>query len=151
LLTVIACPECDAPAEVTERFCLPGTDGPVQHVALSCAAGHQVRIAADRLPAPAREQLAGRDTGTKPRSGHHLCIHCMTNPAGFWVSRRGSQVVRRPWCLTCCQGLDPDLYDIVRFDAPKEPSRAEASSRWPARMNVLARWVRRGVPGRSGL
>ena len=117
MLTVIACPECGAPAEVTERFCLPSTDGPEQHVALSCAAGHHPRIAVDSLPAQTQEQLAGRDTGTKRRSGHHLCIHCMTNPAGFWVSRRGSQVVRRPWCLSCCQELDPDVCDIVPFGA----------------------------------
>jgi hypothetical protein len=41
----------------------------------------------------------------------------MTNPAGFWVSRRGSQVVRRPWCLSCSQELDPDVCDIVPFGA----------------------------------
>jgi len=45
------CPDCGVPAEITERFCLPSTDGPVDHVALFCVAGHHFRMAADRLPA----------------------------------------------------------------------------------------------------
>jgi len=45
-----------------------------------------------------------------------LCIHCRQSPAGFWVSRRGGQTVRRPWCLSCCQGLDRDRCDVIRVD-----------------------------------
>jgi hypothetical protein len=45
-----------------------------------------------------------------------LCIHCRQSPAGFWVSRRGGQTVRRPWCLSCCQGLDRDRCDVIPFD-----------------------------------
>jgi hypothetical protein len=37
-----------------------------------------------------------------------LCIHCRERPAGFWVSRTGAKTVRRPWCLSCCEGLDRD-------------------------------------------
>ena len=44
-----------------------------------------------------------------------LCIHCGHNPAGFWVSRTGGQTVRRPWCLSCCQGLDRDRCDVTAF------------------------------------
>jgi hypothetical protein len=51
VLTAIACPECGAPADIMERFSLPSTDGPVAHVAVSCAVGHHLRMAADRLPA----------------------------------------------------------------------------------------------------
>jgi hypothetical protein len=46
-----------------------------------------------------------------------LCIHCRQNPAGFWVSRTSDQTVRRPWCLSCCQDLDPDCYQIKPFDS----------------------------------
>ena len=46
-----------------------------------------------------------------------LCIHCQHNPAGFWVSRTGGQTVRRPWCLSCCQGLDPGGYHITPFES----------------------------------
>ena len=49
MLTVISCPECGVPAEITDRFSLPSTDGPVAHVATSCAAGHHFRMPADRL------------------------------------------------------------------------------------------------------
>jgi len=116
LLTVIPCPDCGVPAEVTERFSLPSTDGPVGHVALSCAAGHHYRMAVDRLPAPGQEQLAVQETRSKGRT-IQVCIHCRENPAGFWISRRNSQVVHRPWCLSCCQELDPGLCDVVPFGA----------------------------------
>jgi hypothetical protein len=42
-----------------------------------------------------------------------LCIHCRENPAGFWVSRKGGKTVRRPWCPSCCQELDPDRCDMI--------------------------------------
>jgi hypothetical protein len=45
-----------------------------------------------------------------------LCIHCRQSPAGFWVSHRGGQTVRRPWCLYCSQGLDRDRCDVTPFD-----------------------------------
>ena len=54
--------------------------------------------------------------GALPRT-IQLCIQCLANPAGFWVSRTGSQTVRRPWCLSCCQELDPDRYDVIPFDS----------------------------------
>jgi hypothetical protein len=46
-----------------------------------------------------------------------LCVHCRQDPAGFWVSRAGGQTVRRPWCLSCCQELDRDHCDVIRFDS----------------------------------
>jgi hypothetical protein len=116
LLTVISCPDCGVPAEVTARFTLQSTDGPVNHLALSCAAGHHFRMAVDRLSAQARGQLSAQETHGKIRTVQ-LCIHCRENPAGFWVSRGNGQVVRRPWCLSCCQDLDPGLCDVVRFSS----------------------------------
>jgi hypothetical protein len=44
-----------------------------------------------------------------------LCIHCRQSPAGFWVSGKNSQVVRRPWCLSCLQGLDRGCCDVIAF------------------------------------
>jgi hypothetical protein len=52
LPSFIDCPDCGRLAEVTDRFVLDSTDGPVDHVALSCIGGHHFRMAADRLPAP---------------------------------------------------------------------------------------------------
>ena len=45
--SVTACPECGLPAEVTERFSLSSTDGPVEHFALTCLDGHYFRMPAD--------------------------------------------------------------------------------------------------------
>lgn len=113
--TVIACPDCSVPAEVTERFSLQSTDGPVDHIALSCVAGHHFRMAVDALSAQGQEQLAIQDA----RKVHtvQLCIHCQENPAGFWVSRRPGRVTHRPWCLSCCQELDRDLCEVTPFVA----------------------------------
>ena len=46
-----ACPECELPAEITERFWLDSTDGPVLHVCVTCVDGHYFRMPADRLAA----------------------------------------------------------------------------------------------------
>jgi hypothetical protein len=46
-----------------------------------------------------------------------LCIHCRQNPAGFWVSHTSDQTVRRPWCLSCCQNLDPGCYHVKPFES----------------------------------
>jgi hypothetical protein len=71
LLTLIFCPECDVPAEVTDRFSLPSTEGPVDHVALACAAGHHFRMPSDMLPAQAQEQL---------RVPTHMTAPSLTSP-----------------------------------------------------------------------
>lgn len=34
------CPQCTHPAEITDRFTLDSTDGPLEHVKLVCTAGH---------------------------------------------------------------------------------------------------------------
>ena len=49
--SLVSCPDCGVPAEITEHFWLPSTDGPVDHIVVHCAAGHHFRMAADRLPA----------------------------------------------------------------------------------------------------
>jgi hypothetical protein len=36
----IPCPQCGAPAQITERFRLDSTDGPVEHVKTGCERGH---------------------------------------------------------------------------------------------------------------
>ncbi len=51
-LSLVTCPQCGMPAEIAERFWLSSTDGPVEHIALECVAGHYFRMALDRLPAP---------------------------------------------------------------------------------------------------
>lgn len=48
-MLLVPCPECDAPAEITERFRLPSTDGPVELIVVQCVADHYFKMAADRL------------------------------------------------------------------------------------------------------
>jgi hypothetical protein len=36
----IPCPQCGAPARITERFRLSSTDGPVEHVKTGCVNNH---------------------------------------------------------------------------------------------------------------
>jgi hypothetical protein len=53
MLLLIPCPECDTPAEITERFRLPSRDDPVELIVMQCVTGHYFRMAADRLPSHA--------------------------------------------------------------------------------------------------
>jgi hypothetical protein len=49
-LDLVGCPECKAPAEVVDRFVLPSTDGPVEHVKVHCINRHWHTGAAETLP-----------------------------------------------------------------------------------------------------
>ena len=72
----VSCPECDLPAEVTDRFTLDSTDGPVDHVAVACAAGHHSRMAVDRFSAEAQEQLAELDSAGAERDRLDRRVSC---------------------------------------------------------------------------
>ena len=95
----------------------PGRDGLAGRFTRRVAAGASVAARQNR-PAPATANSRWR-TITMPRllpNTIQLCVHCRQNPAGFWVSRSGDQTVRRPWCLSCCQDLDPACHHIRPFD-----------------------------------
>jgi hypothetical protein len=47
----IPCPQCGAPARVTERFRLHSTDGPVEHVKTGCVNHHWLTPPAASLAA----------------------------------------------------------------------------------------------------
>jgi hypothetical protein len=61
-----------------------------------------------------------------------LCIHCRERPTGFWVSRTNGWTVHRPWCRSCCQELDRDHRDVIRFptwqDANTAPRKGRAGA-----------------------
>ncbi len=67
-------------------------------------------------PQAPRERLRTRATPARLPHTIQLCMHCGADPAGFWVSRAGAKTVRRPWCLSCCEGLNRDHCDIIPFD-----------------------------------
>jgi hypothetical protein len=49
-LDLVVCPECAAPAEVVDRFALPSTEGPVEHVKVQCLSRHWFLLPAAGLP-----------------------------------------------------------------------------------------------------
>jgi hypothetical protein len=59
-LDLAVCPECAAPAEVLDRFALPGTGGAVEHVRVACLARHWFLLPAASLPTmPSADAVAG--------------------------------------------------------------------------------------------
>ena len=74
-------------------------------------------------PAPTAT-LPQRCMTSAPRT-IQLCIHCRWRPAGFWASHTTGQTVRRPRCLSRCQGLDPGSYHVIPFDGHA------GAGRWP--------------------
>jgi len=98
--------------------CGPGHDGLAAWFSEDLAAAASVAAGQDR-PAPTITSSRWRTRTTLRLVPHtiQLCIHCRHNPAGFWVSYTSGQTVRRPWCLSCCQDLDPRCHDIKPFDS----------------------------------
>ena len=68
-------------------------------------------------PQPPREKLRTRAVPARLPHTIQVCIQCRENPAGFWLSRTGGKTVRRPWCLSCCAGLDRDRCDMIPFES----------------------------------
>lgn len=59
----IPCPECGAPAEITERFWLDSTDGPLEHLKTGCVNHHWLTpraetVQRDRFASPDRDLAA---------------------------------------------------------------------------------------------
>jgi hypothetical protein len=62
-------------------------------------------------PDPAR---AVGDRTARARPGG-IVMTVIADPAGFWVSHKNTSVVRRPWCLSCCDDLDRERCDMIPF------------------------------------
>ena len=67
MLTLIPCPGCGAPAEVTDRFSRPGAGGLADHLAMRCAVRRYYRMPVDLLPAESQEQLRSQQPGPRAR------------------------------------------------------------------------------------
>ena len=61
-LQLVGCPACSAPAEITDRFVLESTGGPVEHVTVWCVARHRFTMTAEHLPSVSRRKEPGRAT-----------------------------------------------------------------------------------------
>ena len=58
--TLVNCPTCGLPAEITDRFTLSGAPGPVEHMKLVCVRRHWYTLPVDmlRVNAPVSEQTS---------------------------------------------------------------------------------------------
>jgi hypothetical protein len=59
-LQLVGCPQCSAPAEITDRFVLESTSGPVEHLTVSCLHRHRFTLPADHLPSALGRNEPGR-------------------------------------------------------------------------------------------
>jgi hypothetical protein len=64
MLELTACPECSAPAEITERVTFRSTHGPVEHARVRCVRRHWFFLPVARL-------LRGLATEPRDRSAEH--------------------------------------------------------------------------------
>jgi hypothetical protein len=48
-MDTVGCPECGELAEVTERFVLESTDGPIEHARIGCVRRHWFLLPVGRL------------------------------------------------------------------------------------------------------
>jgi hypothetical protein len=61
-LQLVGCPQCLAPAEITDRFVLESTSGPVEHITVCCVNRHRFTMTAERLPLPSCRKESGLST-----------------------------------------------------------------------------------------
>lgn len=47
--SMVCCPTCDLPAIVEDRFALPSTNGPVEHLRILCINRHTYLLLADHI------------------------------------------------------------------------------------------------------
>jgi hypothetical protein len=104
-------------------------DGPAVRFIQDVAAAANVAVGQQRgrpgrgsRPAASKPRTTTASRRTRAAAGLlprtvQLCVHCRQNPAGFWVSQTGGRTVRRPWCLSCSQGLDRDHSNAIPFSS----------------------------------
>ncbi len=50
-MSLVKCPQCSRPAQITDRFALGSTSGPLEHVKTRCPEGHWFTVLEDDLEA----------------------------------------------------------------------------------------------------
>ena len=92
----------------------PGRRGFAGQTIQAITAAASVATGQHNWPAPTAT-LPQRRMMIPPRT-IQLCIHCRHRPAGSWASHTTGQTTRRPWRLSCCQGLDQSRYHTIPSD-----------------------------------
>jgi hypothetical protein len=59
-LQLVSCPQCLAPAEITDRFVLESTSGPVEHLTVWCVHRHRFTVTAEHLSSASGRKEPGR-------------------------------------------------------------------------------------------
>jgi hypothetical protein len=67
-MDLTTCPECAAPAEVTDRAVLESTDGPIEHVRVVCVQRHWFLLSTATLDRGRRRRSAGPAPGQRVSS-----------------------------------------------------------------------------------
>jgi hypothetical protein len=66
--TLVDCPTCHLPAEITDRFTLDGVPGPAEHVKVVCVRRHWYTIPIEMLRVSATVSQDANAAGVTPRS-----------------------------------------------------------------------------------
>jgi len=61
-LQLVGCPQCLAPAEITDRFVMESTSGPVEHVTVWCLNRHRFTMTTAHLPSVFCRKQPARST-----------------------------------------------------------------------------------------
>lgn len=64
-MSELSCPTCAGPVTVVDRFRLGSTDGPVEHVRISCPQRHHYAMPLENVPARTASDVHG-----DPAHGH---------------------------------------------------------------------------------
>ncbi len=80
----ISCPQCCAPARITERFWLGGTAGPVEHLKTGCVNHHWLTLLAETL------------AGAQPDPTPAATLPAPAEPDPTKVRRRLGAALRNP-------------------------------------------------------
>jgi hypothetical protein len=59
-LQLVTCPQCLAPAEITDRFVLESTSGPIEHITVWCVQRHRFTMTTEHLPSASGRKEPGR-------------------------------------------------------------------------------------------
>ena len=64
-MDLTSCPSCDSPAEIIEQFTLRSTDGPVEHMRITCVRRHWFLLPVPRPRRPSDDVASPGDRAAR--------------------------------------------------------------------------------------